>query len=81
VNGIIIMISFLLVVLYCEKKHGTGKELQDFSNQVLIEPPAWAKQGVLYQVFPRVFTNEGTFKALEVIGSRYSLVNAHSSHW
>jgi len=64
-KGLIIMISFLLVVLYCEKKHGTGKELQDFSNQVLIEPPAWVKQGVLYQVFPRVFTNEGTFKALE----------------
>lgn len=59
------MVSLLFVVLYCEKKHGAGKKLADFSSQTLPRPPAWAKKGVLYELFPRVFTPEGTFHALE----------------
>jgi len=59
------MISSLFLVLYCEKKHGTGKELEDFSSQSIVEAPHWARQGILYQVFPRVFTKQGTFSALE----------------
>ena len=62
---IIILLFVLSLVLYCEKKHGTGKELADFSARQLPAPPAWAKNGVMYQVFPRVFTHEGTFRALQ----------------
>ena len=58
----LVMITFL--VLFCEKQHGTEKELADFSKQSVIAAPDWARNGILYQVFPRVFTEEGTFKAL-----------------
>jgi glycosidase len=58
------MIGSLFLVLYCEKKHGTGKKLEDFSTIILREPPPWAKEGIIYQIFPRVYTQEGTFKAL-----------------
>ncbi|GAB4368290.1 MAG: hypothetical protein Kow0042_09390 [Calditrichia bacterium] len=56
--------AFLWLVLYCEKKYGTGKELADFSAYRLPPPPIWAQTGVMYQVFPRVFTPEGTFRAM-----------------
>lgn len=59
------MIFLLSLVLYCEKKHGTGRELQDLSQEKTIPAPEWAKHGVLYQIFPRVFTHEGDFKALQ----------------
>ncbi|MCK5078239.1 MAG: alpha-amylase, partial [Calditrichia bacterium] len=66
-NKVIIagLIMITLLVLYCEKKHGTGKELADFSKQSVTAAPDWAKNGILYQLFPRVFTEEGTFKALQ----------------
>lgn len=44
--------------------HGSGRELRDFSNQKILPAPDWAKKGVLYQIFPRVFTKEGTFKGI-----------------
>lgn len=59
------MTTVLSLVLYCEKKHGTGRELQDFSQEKIIPAPVWAKQGIIYQVFPRVSTHEGDFKALQ----------------
>jgi len=59
------MISLLFIVLYCERKHGTGKELGDFSHKEIIPPPGWAQQGVLYQIFPRVFSKEGTFQGIK----------------
>jgi len=65
VRGIWLMMIILSLVLYCEKKHGTGRELQDFSQEKIIPAPVWANQGVIYQVFPRVFTHEGDFKALQ----------------
>jgi len=55
----------LALVLYCEKKHGVGKALEDYSQQKIIAAPAWAQHGVLYEVFPRVFTREGTFRSLQ----------------
>lgn len=58
------VIGLLLVVLYCEKKHGFGRKLADYSHKELIPPPIWAQQGVLYQIFPRVFSEEGTFQAV-----------------
>lgn len=58
-------LSMLLLVLYCEKKHGSGKELADFSKQSVIQAPRWARHGVIYQVFPRVYTHQGTFHALQ----------------
>ena len=59
------MILTLSLVLYCEKKHGTGRELQDFSREKIKPAPEWAKYGVLYQIFPRVFTPEGTFQGIQ----------------
>lgn len=62
---LIIMLCSLFIVLYCERKHGTGKKLQDYSQYEIVSSPNWAKTGVLYQVFPRVFTKEGNFRALK----------------
>jgi cyclomaltodextrinase len=59
------MMISLFLVLYCSKKHGSGEPLKDYSRVELAEPPEWAKTGVLYEVFPRVFTGEGTFSALQ----------------
>ncbi|NIV14775.1 MAG: alpha-amylase, partial [Aliifodinibius sp.] len=53
----------LFLVLYCERKHGEGKPLADYSEHRLPEPPSWAKQGVLYELYLRAFTEEGTFRA------------------
>jgi cyclomaltodextrinase len=64
--GIAFMISVLFLVLYCESKHGSGRPLEDYSQHTIKKPPAWAQKGVLYQIFPRVFTEEGTFRALQV---------------
>jgi cyclomaltodextrinase len=64
-RGSWLMILILSLVLYCEKKHGTGRELQDFSQEKIIPAPVWAQQGIIYQVFPRVFTHEGDFRALQ----------------
>jgi cyclomaltodextrinase len=63
---IFLMISLLCIVLYCERKHGSGRELADFSHKELTPPPAWAQQGILYQIFPRVFSNEGTFQGIKM---------------
>lgn len=59
------MTTVLSLVLYCEKIHGTGRELQNFSQEKIIPAPEWAQQGIIYEVFPRVFTHEGDFKALQ----------------
>ena len=62
--GLILMLNLLLIVLYCEKKHGRGKELADYSSQSLLPPPGWAREGVLYQVYPRAFSQAGTFQGI-----------------
>jgi cyclomaltodextrinase len=62
--GLLLMLNLLFIVLYCEKKHGRGKELADYSSQSLLPPPGWARGGVLYQVFPRVFSQAGTFQGI-----------------
>jgi cyclomaltodextrinase len=59
------MMISLFLVLYCSKKHGSGEPLKDYSPVELTGPPEWAKTGVIYEVFPRVFTREGTFKVLQ----------------
>ncbi len=59
------MLSFLMLVLYCERRHGSGQELADFSHLEGPVAPEWARHGVLYQVFPRVYTHQGTFRALQ----------------
>jgi cyclomaltodextrinase len=63
-SGLILMFNLLMIVLYCEKKHGSGKELADYSRQSLLPAPEWARGGVLYQVFPRVFSQAGTFQGI-----------------
>ena len=60
-----LLFSLLFLVLYCEKKHGTGKPLKDYSGTRLPEPPAYARNGILYELYIRSFTDAGTFKAAE----------------
>ncbi len=55
----------LYLVLYYSKKHGSGEPLKDYSSVQLPQPPDWARSGVLYQIFPRAFSREGTFRAIQ----------------
>ncbi len=64
-GGIMGLFAMLFLVLYCERQHGTGKELPDFSSYSAPRAPEWARRGVLYEVFPRVYTAEGNFRALQ----------------
>ena len=59
------MMISLFLVLYCSKKHGSGEPLKDYSSVELTPPPNWAINGVLYQIFPRAFSREGTFRAIQ----------------
>ncbi len=59
------LFAILFLVLYCERQHGTGKELEDFSRFAAPRAPEWARKGVLYEVFPRVYTAQGNFRALQ----------------
>jgi len=59
------ILMVLLLVLYCSKKHGDGKPLADYHLQTAPEAPSWARNGVLYEIFIRQFTPEGTFRAAE----------------
>jgi len=62
--GIILVLIMLFIVLYCEKKHGTGRELSDYSSYSVPSPPEWARNGILYQIFPRSFSPEGSFQGI-----------------
>lgn len=61
------MIALLttLVVLFCRSDNSRLEKLPDLSSRKMKPAPPWAQHGVVYQVFPRVFTPEGTFRALQ----------------
>jgi len=59
------MMISLFLVLYCFKKHGSAESLKDYSSVELTPPPDWARNGILYQIFPRAFSREGTFRAIQ----------------
>jgi glycosidase len=63
-KGFFILIGFLSIVLYCDRDRGSSRELQDFSKHQLPPAPEWARQGVLYEIFPRVFSEEGSFAGI-----------------
>ncbi|RMG61264.1 MAG: alpha-amylase [Calditrichaeota bacterium] len=56
------LLFMLSLVLYCERRHGTGKPLQDFSRYRIEPAPEWARRGVLYELYVRAFSPEGTFR-------------------
>ncbi len=56
------LLLLLSVVLYCERRHGKGKPLADFSNYHIEPAPEWARRGVLYELYVRAFSPEGTFR-------------------
>ncbi len=53
----------LFLVLYCQKKHGDSSPLKNYHQYVLTPPPAWAQNGILYELYFRAFTPEGTIQA------------------
>ncbi len=59
------MMISLFLVLYCSKQHGSAEPLRDYSSVELTPSPNWAINGVLYQIFPRAFSREGTFRAIQ----------------
>ncbi len=62
---VLLIITMLSLVLTCENQNGEDEELKDYSDQSTVPAPKWAKNGVIYQVFPRVFTQKGSFIALQ----------------
>ncbi len=53
----------IFLVLYCERKHGEGEPLADYSSYSAPVAPEWARNGVIYEIYLRAFTPEGTFRA------------------
>jgi glycosidase len=64
-KGLFVLLGILSIVLYCTKERGSFEELQDFSTHRLTDAPEWVKRGVIYEIFPRVFSEEGSFKGIE----------------
>ncbi|GAB4328176.1 MAG: hypothetical protein Kow0037_02300 [Calditrichia bacterium] len=60
----LIMILLLPLILYCEQRHGEGKPLQDYSSEAVPAAPEWVKNGVMYQIFPRTFSESGDFNGI-----------------
>lgn len=58
------MILNLALVLYTSKKYGRGKPLKDYSSITLPEPPPWARDGIVYEIFVRAFSVESTFEGV-----------------
>ncbi|MEJ2635930.1 MAG: hypothetical protein P8184_11635 [Calditrichia bacterium] len=46
-KGLLLMLMLLSVVLYCDKKQGREKELENFGDQTVAPAPLWAQRGVL----------------------------------
>ncbi len=59
--GLLVMI--LALILYCQKQHGDASPLKDYHHHQLAPPPPWAQHGVLYELYFRAFTPEGTIRA------------------
>ncbi len=51
--------------IFCGEENSTSENRPDLHDQTITAAPQWARESVLYEIFPRVFTEEGTFKALE----------------
>jgi len=62
---LIIVINFLFIVLWCDRRENSDRELPDLSGKEISAPPEWARSGILYEIFPRVFCQEGTFATIE----------------
>ncbi|UCF65166.1 MAG: alpha-galactosidase [bacterium] len=61
----IILITILFIVLWCDRQENSERELPDLSGQDILPAPEWARKGILYEIFPRVFSEQGTFAAIE----------------
>ncbi|MFZ0388821.1 MAG: alpha-amylase family glycosyl hydrolase [Calditrichia bacterium] len=62
--AVVVLISLLVVQYGCLEK--VAEDLPpDYSGETIPPAPVWARNGTLYQVFPRVYTQEGTFRALQ----------------
>ncbi len=59
--GVVMM--FLGLILYCSQKHGDSSPLQDYSHKQVPEAPPWVKRGVIYELYFRSVTPEGTIRA------------------
>jgi alpha-amylase len=55
-------INLLSIILYAERKYGKNRPLKNHHNIILQEPPKWAKEGIIYELFVRAFSEEGTFR-------------------
>ncbi len=64
-KGKLVILMVLFLILYCSQKHGDGKPLADYHLQTAPAAPSWARNGILYEIFIRQFTPEGTFRAAE----------------
>ncbi len=58
-----ILVTMLFLILYCQQKHGDSTPLKNYHHEVLPPPPDWAQNGVIYELYFRAFTPQGTIKA------------------
>ena len=58
---LIVSVNLSSIVLYAEKKYGKNRPLKNHHDIVLQKPPKWAREGVIYELFVRAFSEQGTF--------------------
>ena len=61
----ITVLSLLYIVLWCDSQEDFDRELPDLSHHEILSAPPWALTGILYEIFPRVFSEEGTFSGIQ----------------
>ncbi|MBL8149412.1 MAG: family 10 glycosylhydrolase [Blastocatellia bacterium] len=52
---------FLLIIALNSVSIQHAQSQRDFSREVARKAPSWLRDGVIYEVFPRAFSQEGTF--------------------
>ncbi len=57
------LLAMLFLILYCQQQHGDSTPLKNYHHHVLPSPPSWAQDGVIYELYFRAFTPEGTIRA------------------
>ena len=69
-KSLLFYLSLCIIIYACEEKKDAPEKVA--SEKIIAEPPAWIKQGNIYEVNVRQYTPEGTFNAFSKHASALS---------
>src|SRR5215213_1263445 len=62
--GPCVLLIILLLAVSCGISLGQQAKPRDFSKETARSIPAWVRDGVIYEIFPRSFSASGDFKGI-----------------